>query len=227
VNAIGRAGLDGPSTRGDRAERSAGPGAEPLFGGARGGDGTDRPGGRVPFATAPPAGWPAEPERDGAVDPFRRFDQPETPSSSSAAGGSRVSGTERTREWLDRFTGDATPAGQRSDDPERPLPRRAAAEPPRSSLWAPDPWSAAPTGAAGAGWTTGWPGTGTAGRRTDDRDGHDEPAAESANGGGGRRRAEGVGSTRLSVAELAQRAAREATTPRRSRHTRPGADRAD
>ncbi len=214
--------------RGDRGARSEGAGAESLFGGARRADSADRPADRASFGTDPSTGRPAEAERHEPADPFRWIDRP--------AGGDRTASsspaTDRTQEWLDRFAEHTAPSVDRSDGADRPLPRRAAADLPPASPWAPGSWSAAPTGGAGAaGWTTGWPGTGTAGPRPDDqnrrdqvRRDHEEPAREPASGG--RRRAEDAGgSTRLSVAELAQRAAREAAAPRRNRHTRPGTDR--
>jgi hypothetical protein len=214
--------------RGERAARSEATGAESLFGGARRAAGRDRAADRTPFGTGPSAGWPAETERSEPADPLRWIDRPtggdRTPSNSPAS--------DRTQEWLDRYAEHASPSADRSAGADRPFPRRAAAEPPRSSPWTPGSWSAAPPGGSGgAGWTTGWPGTGTAGsrsgdqdRRDQDRRDHEEPAREPASGG--RRRAEDAGgSTRLSVAELAQRAAREATAPRRNRHTRPSTDR--
>jgi hypothetical protein len=209
--------------RGDRAARSEATGAESLFGGARRAAGGDPPADRTPFGTGSSAGWPAEAERSEPADPFRWIDRP--------TGGDRAASsspaTDRTQEWLDRYAGRNTPSVDRSDGADRPLPRRAAAEPPRSSPWTPGSWSAATAGGTGAaGWTTGWPGTGPAGPHSNDRHrrDHEEPAREPA--GGGRRRAEdGSGGPRLSVAELAQRAAREAATPRRNRHTRPGTDR--
>jgi len=227
ADAIGRAGRSDRTDADHAADKSGSPSrADSLFGGARRADG-------APFETAPLAGWPTASEGNGPADPFRWIDHPDRSASSRpATGDDRAVGTDNTREWLDRYAAGAGRAGQRPDAPDRALPRRIPAEPP--SPWAPDrpaatpdPWSAAPAGGAGtAGWTTGWPGTGSSGRRAEDLDrpGYEQPVTEPESGG--RRRAEDAGgSTRLSVAELAQRAAREAADPRRSRRTRPGTDR--
>ncbi|MGI5130903.1 DUF3710 domain-containing protein [Pseudonocardia sp. CA-107938] len=201
---LGSAGTAGPDrAAGGRraAARDVGEASRPGTTGRHGGGAGDVWAERAPAAPAAEVRPPAMPARIEPADLFARIDQQHR----TRRGEPDSPRTQQSRPW---------------ETASAPRPRwgdedRVRADPPRT--WGTDRRSAPSGNADGwgtGGWTTGWPGTGP------------EPVNGSDSAGqtgGGRRRADdGAGGGRLSVAELARRAAREGSDPRRSRRTRPG-----